>query len=104
MLVSDWSSDGCSSDLTARLAGSFSPEMELEGSVNVSSTPSPAWCAARSLIVAGTGGEGGIGSPGAPQPAEIKNMEKRKWKMTKTCAGGLEIGSAVPFLFSIFQF
>jgi hypothetical protein len=61
--------------------------MELAGSVNISSTPSPAWCAARSLIVAGTGGVGGTGSPGAPQPAEIKKMEKRKWKVVKNGAG-----------------
>src|SRR5260370_29597261 len=72
---------------TAGLAGSLSPEMEIEGSVNVSSTPSPAWCAARSLIVAGTGSEGGTGSPGAPAPAEIPVVEKRKWKMVKDGAG-----------------
>src|SRR4029077_4941410 len=89
---------------TAGLVRSLSPEMELEGSVNLSSTPSPAWRTPRSLIVAGTGGEGGTGSPGAPQPTENKNKEKRKQKMVEICVGRLEIGSAVPFLFSIFQF
>src|SRR6266849_5866490 len=72
---------------TAGGAGSFSPEMELDGRVKESCTPSPAWSAARSLIAAGTGGERGTGSPGAPQPAENKKMEKRKWKMEKNCGG-----------------
>jgi len=52
--------------------------MELDGRVKESSTPSPAWCPARSLMAAGTGGEGGTGSPGAPHPVENKNMEKSK--------------------------
>src|SRR5260370_23839187 len=85
---------------TAGLAGSLSPEMEIEGSVNVSSTPSPAWCAARSLIVAGTGGEGGTGSPGAPHPARIPIGEKRKGKMVKKGGARFSALLLVPFLFS----
>src|SRR5260370_36206164 len=86
---------------TAGLAGSLSPEMEIEGSVNVSSTPSPAWCAARSLIVAGTGGEGGTGSPGAPQTAENTIEAKRKWKIVKNGAGRFLAEIRRPFLVSI---
>src|SRR5258708_5303911 len=71
---------------TAGLIGSLSPEMEIEGSGNVRCTPSPAWWAARSLIVAGRGGEGGTGSPGAPHPAEITVVERKKWKMVKNGA------------------
>jgi hypothetical protein len=37
----------------------------------------------------GIGGEGGTGSPGAPQPAVSRSMEKGKWKMAKICAGRL---------------
>src|SRR6266851_3306145 len=88
---------------TAGGDGSFSPEMEFDGRVKASCTPSPAWCAARSLIAAGTGGEGGTGSPGAPQPAEITTMEKRKWKMGKNCGGRFLMQVLVPFLFSIFK-
>src|SRR5579863_7307859 len=46
-----------------------SPATVRTGSVKVSCTPLPCWCAVRSLIAAGTGGEGAVGSPGAPQPA-----------------------------------
>src|SRR6266852_9868707 len=74
---------------TAGGAGSFSPEMEFDGRVKESCTPSPAWWAVRSLIAAGTGGESGTGSPGAPQPAVSRRMEKGKWKMAKICAGRL---------------
>ncbi len=55
--------------------------IELDGSVKESCTPSPAWCAARSLIATGTGGVGGTGSPGAPHPPASKKMENRKQKM-----------------------
>src|ERR1700674_958731 len=55
-------------------------------------------------MATGTGGEGGTGSPGAPQPAERKKMEKRKWKMGKSCAVRFAIESRVAFLFSIFEF
>src|SRR5260370_42289672 len=89
---------------TAGLAGSLSPQMEIEGSVNVSSTPSPAWWAARSLIVAGTGGEGGTGSPGGPHPAAITIGEKGKWEKVKNGAERFSALLLVPFLFSIFQF
>src|SRR5258708_37565716 len=63
---------------TAGGAGSFSPEMEFDGRVKESCTPSPAWCAARSLIAAGNGRGSGTGPPGAPPPARITKMEKRK--------------------------
>src|SRR6266852_2775147 len=89
---------------TAGGAGSFSPEMEFDGRVKESCTPSPACCAARSLIATGTGGEGGTGSPGAPQPAENRKMEKRKWKMGRNCGGRFSMQILVPFLFSIFKF
>src|SRR3984893_9433081 len=46
-----------------------SPETVLAGRVKVSCTASPACCATRSAIATGIGGEGGVGSPGAPQPA-----------------------------------
>ena len=80
------------------------PEIVLNGSVKESRTPSPAWCAARSLIATGTGGDGGTGSPGAPHPAAIKKTDKRKWKIAKTCAGRFVVRNAVPIRFSIFQF
>src|SRR6266850_4167848 len=55
-------------------------------------------------MATGTGGEGGTGSPGAPQPADKKKMEKRKWNTEKSCAGSFVMDSRVPFLFSIFKF
>jgi hypothetical protein len=54
-------------------------------------------------MATGTGGEGGTGSPGAPQPAGIRKMEKRKWKMGKKCKGRSSVTVLVPFLFSIFK-
>src|ERR1700736_5433843 len=53
---------------TAGVESRRSPVIDLPGIVNVSCTPSPTWCAVRSLIATATGGAGGTGSPGAPQP------------------------------------
>ena len=52
---------------------SRSPMLDRAGIVKVSCTPSPAWCAARSLIVVATSGERATGSPGAPHPATARN-------------------------------
>ena len=46
-----------------------SPATVFAGKVKVIWTESPACCAARSLTATGMGGEGGVGSPGAPHPA-----------------------------------
>src|ERR1700687_6316357 len=54
--------------------------MVLVGIVKVSCTPSPACCALRSAIAVGTGGEGAVGSPGAPHPASRTPIEKRNAK------------------------
>src|SRR5882762_7478245 len=86
---------------TAGGEGSLSPEIDFDGMTNDSCTPSPSWRAVKSVIAAGTCGEGGVGSPGAPQPPKKKKMEGRKWKMGKSCARRFLTES---FLFSIFQF
>src|SRR5467141_3472445 len=46
-----------------------SPAVVLGGMEKVSCTASPICCAARSLTATGMGGDGGVGSPGAPHPA-----------------------------------
>src|SRR3979490_1283306 len=89
---------------TAGGDGSFSPVMEIDGRVKESSTPSPAWRAVRSLIATGTRAEGGTGSPGAPQPAVKRRIEKRNWTSGKNFLGRWVSWSRFPFLFSIFQF
>jgi len=70
--------------------------------VKTSSTPSPDWRAARSEIAMGTGGEGGTGSPGAPQPVRRSaKIEIRKSK--RATPGGLRFeltkftGTGAPF-------
>src|SRR6266403_450989 len=46
-----------------------SPATVFAGNVKVIWTASPACCAARSRTATGMGGDGGVGSPGAPHPA-----------------------------------
>src|SRR5690242_3820871 len=89
---------------TAGGAVSFSPETVLGGSENTSSTPSPTWRAARSETATGTNGDGGTGSPGAPQPETMMIMEIRKGKTRAACVELSERRAQVPFLFSIFRF
>src|SRR5438132_13445908 len=88
---------------TAGGAGSFSPEMELNGRVNESCTPSPAWRAARSLIAAGIGGVGGTGSPGAPHPAETRQMERKNGKRVNSGKGSVTDEARVAFPIVVFN-
>src|ERR1700730_10031707 len=60
-----------------------SPRIVLLGMEKVSRTPSPACWAARSVIELGTSGEGGTGSPGAPQPARKSTRAKIATRLSK---------------------
>src|SRR6267143_3032972 len=55
-----------------------SPAVVLGGMEKVSCTASPICCAARSLTATGMGGDGGVGSPGAPQPLASNRMKRGK--------------------------
>jgi hypothetical protein len=63
---------------------SCSPEVVRDGNVKTSWTPLPCWCAVKSVIGAGIGGEGGCGSPGAPQPLKVKK-KRIKIRKSKRC-------------------
>jgi hypothetical protein len=78
----------------------------LRGSVKVSSTASPSWLAFRSVTATGIGGEGGVGSPGAPQPAAMKSAEKKTLKLAIQKLFHLPVRFLVlhEFRISIFQF
>src|SRR5438270_924441 len=73
---------GAPAEVCVGAAVSFSPGPVSEGSERTSSTPSPAWQAARSKTATGTGGEGGTGSRGAPHPA-ARRMTKIEIRKTK---------------------
>src|SRR6266404_5945560 len=87
-----------------------SPETVFAGRVNVSCTASPVCCAARSVMGTGTGGEGGVGSPGAPQPvarrnsrSEIRNSKSEtRRRRIQSASGFREIRFSI-YVFQILQ-
>jgi len=83
-----------------------SPNVLFVGSVNVSRAASPSWRAFRSLTATGMGGEGGVGSPGAPQPTTIRNakIEIRKSPPQKPLRLFVRSPALHEFRISIFEF
>src|SRR5215475_3509114 len=79
---------------------SFSPVVVLAGRVNISCAPFPCWWTDKSLIATGIGGEGGCGSPGAPQPIKPPAKKRIEDACHANCSFAKE---RRPFLFSIFS-
>src|SRR5712672_293749 len=82
-----------------------SPATVFAGKVKVIWTASPACCAATSLMATGMGGEGGVGSPGAPHPA-ASNKSRNAAPIPKRKIRGRRIQKVSgfrEFRFSIFE-
>src|SRR5258708_1315439 len=82
-----------------------SPARVFAGKVKVIWTASPACCAARALTARGMGGEGGVGSPGAPHPA-ASNKNRNAAPIPKRKIRGRRIqrvSGLREFRFSIFE-
>src|SRR5579859_6017497 len=83
-----------------------SPENVFAGKVKVSCTPSPACWAERSVTATGIGGEGGVGSPGAPQPLPNRDTSVKtpKAKLVRRASSRSRKVAVREFRISIFKF